>query len=164
MSKLPCCEKGWVDSFRSEEARQIAKYDRLKELDLFVLDNSIRETSIGQLKGHTAEDKFRIYEESAKCGFKVCSNDCMTTGPHIGMAGPLTAIEHGAPRFSRQPWSPFTPFTPILIHNPFNTHKTTCRAFSVVNEFIMPSKSTLFAKSLSILKIAKSTSHLFFLF
>ena len=75
MSKLPCCEKGWVDSFRSEEARQIAKYDRLKELDLFVLDNSIRETSIGQLKGHTAEDKFRIYEEAAKCGFKVCSND-----------------------------------------------------------------------------------------
>ena len=39
------------------------KMDRLRDLDLFVLDNSIRETTVGQLRGHTLEDKFAIYEE-----------------------------------------------------------------------------------------------------
>ncbi len=61
MSKAPYCENDWVNAFRSEEARRIAKYDRLKELDLLVFDNSVRESTVGQLRGHTAEDKFRIY-------------------------------------------------------------------------------------------------------
>ena len=39
------------------------KIQRLKELDLFVLDNSIRETTVGQLRGHTLEDKWAIYDE-----------------------------------------------------------------------------------------------------
>ena len=39
------------------------KMKRLKELDLFVLDNSIRETTVGQLKGHTLDDKVQIYNE-----------------------------------------------------------------------------------------------------
>jgi len=41
----------------------------LKELDLFVLDNSMRETTIGQLRGHTLENKWEIYDEVKKCGF-----------------------------------------------------------------------------------------------
>ena len=35
----------------------------LKELDLFVLDNSMRETTIGQLRGHTLKNKWEIYDE-----------------------------------------------------------------------------------------------------
>ena len=42
-----------------------------QNLDLVILDNSVRESTVGQLKGHTAEDKFKIYEEARKCGFKV---------------------------------------------------------------------------------------------
>ena len=64
-------EKAWVSSFQSEEAQRLAKYERLRDLDLVILDNSVRESTVGQLRGHTAEDKFMIYEEAAKCGFKV---------------------------------------------------------------------------------------------
>ena len=36
---------------------------QLKELDLFVLDNSLRESAVGQLRGHTVENKWKIYNE-----------------------------------------------------------------------------------------------------
>ena len=42
----------------------------LRELDLFVLDNSIRETTVGALRGHTLENKIKIYQETKKCGFE----------------------------------------------------------------------------------------------
>jgi len=35
----------------------------LRELDLFVLDNSMRETTVGQLRGHTLESKWKIYDQ-----------------------------------------------------------------------------------------------------
>ena len=44
--------------------------DRLKNLDLFVLDNSLRETTVGALHAHTMENKRKIYDEIKKCGFK----------------------------------------------------------------------------------------------
>ena len=34
----------------------------LQELDLFVLDNSLRETTVGQLRGHTLEGKHEIHD------------------------------------------------------------------------------------------------------
>ncbi|KAL9952434.1 hypothetical protein ACROYT_G039691 [Oculina patagonica] len=43
---------------------------KLKDLDLIVLDNSIRESTVGQLRGHTLENKWKIYNEVKKCGFK----------------------------------------------------------------------------------------------
>ena len=46
------------------------KIERLKDLDLFVLDNSIRETTVGAIRGHTLDNKRLIYEEVKKCGFK----------------------------------------------------------------------------------------------
>ena len=39
------------------------KLKQLKELDLFVLDNSLRESTVGQLRGHTIENKWKIYNE-----------------------------------------------------------------------------------------------------
>ena len=35
----------------------------LKQIDLFVLDNSLRESTVGQLRGHTIENKWKIYNE-----------------------------------------------------------------------------------------------------
>ena len=36
------------------------KREILKNLDLFVLDNSLRETTVGQIFGHTLENKWEI--------------------------------------------------------------------------------------------------------
>ncbi|KAJ7381110.1 hypothetical protein OS493_004708 [Desmophyllum pertusum] len=36
----------------------------------FVLDNSLRESTVGQLRGHTIENKWKIYNEIKKVGFK----------------------------------------------------------------------------------------------
>ena len=35
----------------------------LREMDLFVLDNSLRESTVGQLRGQTIENKWKIYEQ-----------------------------------------------------------------------------------------------------
>merc|ERR1712180_67323 len=44
--------------------------ERLKNLDLFVLDNSLRETTVGQLRGHTLENKRTIFEQVKMVGFE----------------------------------------------------------------------------------------------
>ena len=41
----------------------------LRELDIFVLDNSLRESTVGQLRGHTLDNKWGILQEVKKCGF-----------------------------------------------------------------------------------------------
>ena len=51
-------------------AQEESKRARLKDLDLIVLDNSIRESTVGQLRGHTLKNKWKIYNEVQKCGFK----------------------------------------------------------------------------------------------
>ena len=56
--------KTQVRDFRSR------KLERLKDLDLFCLDNSIRESTVGQLRSHTLENKIAIFQEVKKCGIK----------------------------------------------------------------------------------------------
>jgi len=51
-------------------AQEKRKRARLQDLDLIVLDNSIRESTVGQLRGHTLDNKWKIYNEVKKCGFK----------------------------------------------------------------------------------------------
>ena len=46
------------------------KRKTLRELDLIVMDNSIRESTVGQLRGHTLENKWKIYDEIENCGFQ----------------------------------------------------------------------------------------------
>ena len=58
-----CKSQQTLDSIDERLKSFNPKMDRLRDLDLFVLDNSIRETTVGQLRGHTLEDKFAIYEE-----------------------------------------------------------------------------------------------------
>ena len=42
----------------------------LKDLDAFVLDNSLRETTVSQTRGHTLQDKWNIFTHVKKCGFQ----------------------------------------------------------------------------------------------
>ena len=51
-------------------AEQTRKREVLRNLDCFVLDNSIRESTVGQLRGHTLENKWKIYDEVKRCGMK----------------------------------------------------------------------------------------------
>lgn len=46
------------------------KRDRLKNLDFFILDNSIRESTVGQLRSHTLENKIQIFQHVKACGIK----------------------------------------------------------------------------------------------
>ena len=46
------------------------KRKRLAELDLFVLDNSLRESVVGQTFGHTLENKLAILDAVASVGIE----------------------------------------------------------------------------------------------
>ena len=39
------------------------KQEILRGKKIFVLDNSLRESTVGQLRGHTIENKWKIYEQ-----------------------------------------------------------------------------------------------------
>ena len=56
--------------YAKDLARELWKYEALRDLDVFVLDNSIRESTVAQLRGHTLEDKWKLYREVQKCGFQ----------------------------------------------------------------------------------------------
>ena len=62
--------KKYVRRFKDDFAESTAKYEKLRNLDFFVLDNSIRESTVGQLKGHTLENKWAIYSDVKKMNFK----------------------------------------------------------------------------------------------
>jgi len=46
------------------------KLDRLRNMEVFILDNSMRETTVAALRAHTVKNKRAIYDEIKKCGFK----------------------------------------------------------------------------------------------
>ncbi len=52
------------------EGAAVEKRERLKNLDFFVLDNSIRESTVGQLRSHTLQNKIDIYNQVKKCGIE----------------------------------------------------------------------------------------------
>ena len=49
---------------------RVQKRERLKRMDFFCLDNSIRESTVGQLRSHTLQNKIDIFNEAKKCGMK----------------------------------------------------------------------------------------------
>ena len=49
---------------------QRKRHETLKNLDLFILDNSICESTVGQLRSHTLQDKIQIYEKVKECGIE----------------------------------------------------------------------------------------------
>jgi hypothetical protein len=62
--------KQLVQDIKNELKEFAPKKKVLEDLDFFVLDNSLRETTVGQLRGHTIENKWKIYNEVKKVGFK----------------------------------------------------------------------------------------------
>lgn len=47
---------------------RVTKRERLRQLDFFILDNSIRESTVGQIRSHTLQNKIDIYRQVKKCG------------------------------------------------------------------------------------------------
>jgi len=66
---MPSDNEHLARHYREEVAKRLEKYQVLRDLDIFVLDNSIRESTVGQLRGHTLESKWQIYDEVKKMGF-----------------------------------------------------------------------------------------------
>ena len=62
------------------------KRKTLRELDLIVMDNSIRESTVGQLRGHTMENKWNGYtikiEQDAR--FTFTKSELMMTDGYCG--------------------------------------------------------------------------------
>lgn len=50
------------------DAVRVQKRERLRDLDFFILDNSIRESTVGQLRSHTIENKKKIFQQVKRCG------------------------------------------------------------------------------------------------
>ena len=55
---------------RVEDSRRVPRLERLKSLRPIVLDNSLRETSVAQVRGHTIEDKDAILEAIMRTGME----------------------------------------------------------------------------------------------
>ena len=52
-----------IDRMHQNIEEQKDKRKALRQMELFVLDNSLRESTVGQLRGHTIENKWKIYEQ-----------------------------------------------------------------------------------------------------
>jgi hypothetical protein len=52
------------------EKVRVEKRERLKNMEFFLLDNSIRESTVGQLRSHTLETKLKIFQHVQKTGAK----------------------------------------------------------------------------------------------
>ncbi|XP_028401598.1 uncharacterized protein LOC114524652 [Dendronephthya gigantea] len=59
-----------VAHMKEKLSAELEKRKKLRKSELFVLDNSLRESTVGQLRGHTLENKWKIYEEVKKIGYQ----------------------------------------------------------------------------------------------
>ncbi|XP_028401606.1 uncharacterized protein LOC114524657 [Dendronephthya gigantea] len=59
-----------VAHMKERLSAELGKRKRLRESELFVLDNSLRESTVLQLRPQTLENKWKIYEEVKKVGFQ----------------------------------------------------------------------------------------------
>ena len=50
------------------ESVRVQTRERLRNLDLFILDNTIRESTVGQFRSHTLEKRIKLYRQVQKCG------------------------------------------------------------------------------------------------
>jgi len=71
------------------------KLERLKNMEVFILDNTMRETTVAALKAHTVENKRAIYEEIKKCGFKYFIVESFNSQTRIGDLFLEELINHG---------------------------------------------------------------------
>ena len=69
-TKHECKMEFLIGRVKRDLEMEECKRKQLRELDLIVMDNSIRESTVGQLRGHTLENKWKIYDEIENCGFQ----------------------------------------------------------------------------------------------
>lgn len=60
----------FMDQYNSMNDEIKPRFETLKNLDLFVLDNSIRESTVGALRGHTLQNKIDILEQTKLLGYE----------------------------------------------------------------------------------------------
>ncbi|KAL5251003.1 hypothetical protein ACHWQZ_G016662 [Mnemiopsis leidyi] len=60
------------------------KLDVLKNMELLVIDNSLRETTVASIKAHTVESKRAIFREIKRCGFKYYFVEAFNTETRMG--------------------------------------------------------------------------------
>ena len=81
-------EKNVGEKFKRDVQKKLQKFqkssDRLKDMELFVLDNSLRETTVASIQAHTLENKYAIYEEIKKVGFKYFFVESFSTQTRLG--------------------------------------------------------------------------------
>ena len=88
LKKKTKTKRSGKELFTYDVKAQLANYqsrlDRLKDMELFVLDNSLRETTVASIVSHTVQNKRDIYEEIQKCGFKYYFIESFTADQRIG--------------------------------------------------------------------------------
>jgi len=62
----------------------LPKMKRLANMDVFILDNTMRETTVAALRAHTVKSKRAIYDEIKKCGFKYFIVESFNSQTRIG--------------------------------------------------------------------------------
>ena len=61
----------YADHLKAEHCGRVHEFkNRLANLDLYILDNSIRESTVGQPLCHTLQDKINIFKEIKRIGIK----------------------------------------------------------------------------------------------
>ena len=68
--KFKSAEKTFLSEVNDLVAERNKKLDVLKNKELWIIDNSLRETTVASVRAHTVEKKRAIFEEIKKCGFK----------------------------------------------------------------------------------------------
>jgi len=71
------------------------KVKRLRNMDVFILDNTMRETTVAALKAHTVENKRAIYDVIKKCGFKYYIVESFNSQTRIGDIFVQELLDHG---------------------------------------------------------------------
>lgn len=88
------------------------KRTRLREMNIFVLDNSLRETTVGQPVGHSLGDKFKILSANKECGFHHQVAGAFSTGERVDdvFSGELKKAAE------KRPDSVFYAFSEVFLH------------------------------------------------
>ena len=61
-----------INRMNEDVREQNEKLKQLKELDLFVLENSFRESTLGQIHSYSVENRWKIYNEVSQSYLKIC--------------------------------------------------------------------------------------------
>lgn len=95
------------------------KMKPIKEMELFVLDNSLRESTVAQLRGHTIENKWKIYEEVSHVLFLIWTPKWKLRGGLVKSISAGQSMIHVLPSFVLILLSPFFALYYLLFHSLF---------------------------------------------